>query len=161
MLCQHLGGFSSCFLEQKPIQVPRAMDVPRQAAWYLIYLFHVHQVLVCPHCDVHLSGCLISCRFRAGGGPWKDGRGCHSSFLPLLLACTNNGRGLSTTKHRSAKQNFLTGVQGNKIPKSIQAWSSTSISRTSMPALSLERKPKIMDLFQLKKQWHLFWFYKC
>lgn len=159
-MCQHLGGFSGCFLEQKPIWVPRAMDVPRQAAWYLIYLFHVCQCL-CAHTMVSISWCLTGCGSRADDGPWKDGRGWHSTFLPILLACTNNGRRLSPTKHRPAKQDFLTGVKGSETPKSIHAWSSTSISRTSMPALSLERKPKIIDLFQLNKQWHLFWFYKC
>lgn len=33
--------------------------------------------------------------------------------------------------------------------------------RTNVPAPSLERKPKIIDLFQLNTEWHLFWFYKC
>lgn len=72
----------------------------------------------CPT-SVPLPGCLIGCRSRAADGLQKGrgGRGCQSPCLPLLLACANNERGLSTVKHKAATRMSYTGIQVKRKTK--------------------------------------------
>lgn len=120
--------FSGSFLEQKPIWVARGMGVPgRQRGISFICSMPIRCSCAPPWCP---SLCVPPwLQIQHSDGPWKGGRGYHSSFLPLLLACASNGRGLSTSTELQSR--IFSLLQGNKPPKSIHTWGFTSIARTS------------------------------
>lgn len=107
--CVILVFFQVAFLNKNPSLVARAMDVPsRQPGISFICSVPIRCSCATPWCPSLWVPLWL--QIQDSGGPWKGERGCQSSFLPLLLASANNGRGLST-KHRAAKQNFITGAR--------------------------------------------------